>query len=128
ADVTMPGGNTGCGDLVTVYLKVVLPSSVEPGLASEGSGQRVERVDRATFVGSGCTISQAAASMLMEKVEAERPSLDEILEMDHEDIVELLGRDVVSIRPRCAMLALGTLKTAVRKYRDDERRRAIGLP
>ena len=33
-----------------------------------------------------------------------------------------LGRDVVSTRPRCATLALGTLKAAVKKYRIDRRR------
>lgn len=119
ADVAMPGGNPGCGDVVTIYLKV---GRVRSGEVAE------ERVERAAFVGAGCTISQAAASMLMETVREQQPSLDEVLEMDYEDLIDLLGREVVSTRPRCATLALGTLKAAVRKYRDDERRREVGLP
>jgi nitrogen fixation protein NifU and related proteins len=104
-DVTMPGGNPGCGDIVTIYLKV------------NDSGDRVERV---TFEGQGCTISQAAASILTEMVEDK--SLAEIDEMDFNDMIDELGREVVSTRPRCATLALGTLKAALIKYRADKAR------
>lgn len=110
---------------MTVYLKVGRSPLEETGAPFE---EPPERVERATFVGEGCTISQAAASMLMERVREERPSLDDVLAMGHEDMVDLLGQEAVSMRPRCATLALGTLKAAVRKYRDDERRRAAGLP
>src|SRR5690606_36119057 len=47
ADVRMPGGNPGCGDVVTVYLKA------DPD---------ADRVAEVSFEGTGCTISQAAAS------------------------------------------------------------------
>ncbi|HLH73364.1 MAG TPA: iron-sulfur cluster assembly scaffold protein [Chloroflexota bacterium] len=116
ADVAMPGGNPGCGDVVSIYLKV-----------AKGEGQR-ERVDKVGWIGSGCTISQAAASVVAEMVNEAHSTLDEILDMDYEDLVDTLGREVVSTRPRCATLALGTLKAAVRKYRRDEERRAAGLP
>lgn len=109
ADVAMAGGNPGCGDVVTVYVKVA------PVRAGERAAKQ-ERIEQATFVGSGCTISQAAASMLMELVRDERPTLDEVLEMDYEDMIDLLGREVVATRPRCATLALGTLKAALRKH------------
>ena len=105
ADVVMPGGNPGCGDIVTIYLKV------------DGSGEAVERV---TFEGQGCTISQAAASILTELVD--HKPLAEVDAMDFNDMIDLLGREVVSSRPRCATLALGTLKAAVHKYRADRRR------
>ena len=105
ADVVMPGGNPGCGDIVTIYLKV------------DGAGDAVERV---TFEGQGCTISQAAASILTELV-GHKP-LAEVDAMDFNDMIDLLGREVVSTRPRCATLALGTLKAAVHKYRADRRR------
>ena len=104
-DVTMPGGNPGCGDIVTIYLKV------------NDSGDRVERL---TFEGQGCTISQAAASILTEMVE-DKP-LAEIDDMDFNDMIDELGREVVSTRPRCATLALGTLKAALIKYRADKAR------
>ena len=103
-DVVMPGGNPGCGDIITIYLKV------------KPSGDGVERV---TFEGSGCTISQAAASLLTELVEGK--PLAEIDEMDFNDMIDILGREVVSTRPRCATLALGTLKAAIHKYRTDQR-------
>jgi len=103
ADVTMPGGNPGCGDIVTIYLKV------------DASGERVEQV---TFEGEGCTISQAAASILTEMVDGK--ALSAIDEMDFNDMIDHLGREVVNTRPRCATLALGTLKAAITKYRSDK--------
>ena len=102
-DVTMPGGNPGCGDIVTIYLKV------------NDAGDRIEHV---TFEGTGCTISQAAASILTEMVEG-RP-LAEIDDMDFNDMIDQLGREVVNTRPRCATLALGTLKAAITQYRTNK--------
>jgi nitrogen fixation NifU-like protein len=61
-------------------------------------------------------------------VQETRPTVDEVLEMSYEDMIEALGREVVETRPRCATLALGTLKAAARKYVRDEQRRAAGLP
>jgi nitrogen fixation protein NifU and related proteins len=111
ADVVMPGGNPGCGDVVTMYLKT-----------DDG------KVGEVAFVGSGCTISQAAASVLMEMVNADKPALEQVLEMDYEDMVDTLGRETVSSRPRCATLALGTLKAAVRRYQKEQLRKEHGLP
>ena len=102
-DVTMPGGNPGCGDVVTIYLKV---------------GADGDRVEQVTFEGAGCTISQAAASILTEMVEGK--PLTAVDDMDFNDMIDELGREVVSTRPRCATLALGTLKAAITKYRADK--------
>jgi len=102
-DVTMPGGNPGCGDVVTIYLKV------------NDAGDTIEHI---TFEGTGCTISQAAASILTEMVDGK--SLAEIDQMDFNDMIDTLGREVVNTRPRCATLALGTLKAAITKYRTDK--------
>lgn len=110
-DVTMPGGNPGCGDVVTIFLK-----------ADEA------HIGQVTFVGSGCTISQASASILMEMINGEKPALDQVLEMDYEAMVDVLGRETVSSRPRCATLALGTLKAAVKRYQRDQLRAEHGLP
>jgi len=105
ADVTMPGGNPGCGDIVTIYLRV---------------DAATDRIADVSFEGEGCTISQAAASILMEKMQNAR--LSEVDALDYNDIMDELGREVVSTRPRCATLALGTLKAAVKKYRIDRRK------
>ena len=102
ADVVSDGGNPGCGDIVTIYLKV-------------DDRQRVEQV---TFEGQGCTISQAAASLVTEMVTGK--PLDEVLELSYDAIIDELGREVVMSRPRCATLALGTVKAAVSSYQKGE--------
>jgi nitrogen fixation NifU-like protein len=112
ADVTMPGGNPGCGDVITVYLR--------PG--EDGS------IDEVTWEGEGCTISMAAASILMEMVHDEDWTLDDVLEHDYNTMIDILGREAVQMRPKCATLALGTLKAAVRKYQRDQLRAEHGLP
>jgi nitrogen fixation NifU-like protein len=63
----------------------------------------------------------------MEMMNADRPPLDEILAMDFEDMVDVLGRETVSSRPRCATLALGTLKAAVKRYQRNKLRAEHGL-
>ncbi len=111
ADVHMPGGNPGCGDLLTAHLRAA------PG---------ADRVEALTYEGEGCTLSQAAASILAERVNKQHPSFAEVLAFTYEEMMELLGRDLVSSRPRCATLALGTLKAAVRRVDMDRRLRAAG--
>jgi nitrogen fixation protein NifU and related proteins len=105
ADVTMPGGNPGCGDVITIYLNV---------------DRATDRIAEVSFEGEGCTISQAAASILLEEL-AGKP-LSEVDALDYNEMMDRLGREVVSTRPRCATLALGTLKAAIKKYRIDRRR------
>ncbi len=111
ADVRMPGGNPGCGDLLTAYLKT------PPG---------EDRVQALSFEGEGCTLSQAAASILAERINRDRPTFEQVLAYTYEEMMDLLGRDIVSSRPRCATLALGTVKAAVRRLDMDRRLKAAG--
>ncbi len=101
ATVTMKGGNPGCGDIVEAYLKI--------------DGERITDV---SFEGQGCTISQAAASILSEQIIGK--TLDEVKNMDHTQFIEDLGREVVINRLKCATLALNTVKAAERKYREQQ--------
>jgi nitrogen fixation NifU-like protein len=78
------------------------------------------------FEGEGCTISQAAASILADRVNKTHPTLDEVDEFSYDQMVDILGRDVVGFRERCATLALGTLKMAARKIQMHRRLRAAG--
>src|SRR5687767_8762838 len=103
ADISVQGGNPGCGDIVTIHLKVA-------------DGQRAERI---MFEGEGCTISQAAAKMVADRMEGS--NLEEIEQLEHDIVIDELGREVVMTRPRCATLALGTLKQAVHDYRQKQR-------
>lgn len=112
ADVAMPGGNPGCGDVVTVYLK---------------GTEDHEHIEDATYEGEGCTISMAATSMLLEDVHRGDLTMDQVLEMDYNEMIEQLGRQVVASRPKCATLGLGTLKAAIRKYQKDRRLESAGV-
>jgi nitrogen fixation NifU-like protein len=112
ADVAMPGGNPGCGDVVTIYLK---------------AADDQEHIERATYEGEGCTISMAASSMLLEDVQRGDLTMDQVLELDYHEMIEQLGRQVVASRPKCATLGLGTLKAAIRKYQKDRRLERAGV-
>jgi len=105
-DIVMKGGNPGCGDIVTLYVKL------------DGD----ERISELTFEGEGCTISQAAASMLTEL--AVGKTWSEVEWMDAAAFVDAMGREVVTNRLRCATLALNNLKAAEKKYRAGQRARS----
>ncbi len=109
ADIQLGGGNPGCGDLITVYLKV-------------GEGDRVEAI---SYEGEGCTISQAGGSILTEMVEG--MTLDEVKALGTSTMTEEMGEDVVKSRVRCATLALGTLQAAVKQLEENREREALGL-
>lgn len=98
ADIEASGGNPGCGDIVVMYAR----------LGEDG------RITEAGFQGEGCTISQAAASMLTEELVGR--TLDEVQGMSFQDVIEEMGKDVVSSRTRCATLALTIMKNAARDY------------
>jgi nitrogen fixation NifU-like protein len=110
ADVQLGGGNPGCGDLITMYVKI-------------GESDRLEEV---RFEGDGCTISQAGGSIVTEL--AQGLTLDEVKALGLSEINEEMGEEVVKSRVRCATLALGTLQAAVDQFRRDRERRDAGLP
>jgi len=105
ADVVMPGGNPGCGDVVQVYLK---------------GAEDYEHIAGVSYEGEGCTISMAASSMLLEQVVASNLTMDEVLSLDYNEMIDQLGRQIVASRPKCATLGLGTLKAAIRRYQQDK--------
>ena len=76
ADMSMQGGNPGCGDIITVYLKF-----------------KNDRVEEISFTGNGCTISQAAASMLTEILPGK--TMAEIDELNYHLLEDLLGEELV---------------------------------
>ena len=102
ADVVVSGGNPGCGDVVTLYVK-------------KGADDTIETVH---FEGEGCTISMAGASIISEMADG-RP-MAEFEEMGYEEIVDLMGKDVVMSRVRCATVGLGTLKAGLKELHAKE--------
>jgi len=75
-------------------------------------------VTEAYFEGEGCVISLAAASMLMAAVEGK--SLAAIKGMTRQDMLDLLGIRLTTMRVKCAMLPLRTLEKAIALYEAQE--------
>lgn len=109
ASIQLGGGNPGCGDLITVYLKI----------------DENERIQEASFEGEGCTISQAGGSIIAELVEG--MTVDELKALGAETMIDEMGEDVVKSRVRCATLALGTAQAAADAWLKDKRQRAQGI-
>ena len=108
ADLQLGGGNPGCGDLITMYLKI-------------GDDARGERV---SFEGEGCTISQAGGSIVTELVAGK--TLAEVTALGTAEMVDEMGDDVVKSRVRCATLALGTVQAAIHQYEQSRERDRVG--
>jgi len=68
-------------------------------------------VEDVRFSGHGCSISQASASMLTERIKG-RP-LEEVKALTREDILEDLGIELGPVRLKCALLALKVLKGGI---------------
>ena len=74
------------------------------------------KIERLTWTGQGDTISMGATSIVVEHILDEGLSMEEILELDYEEFIDSLGRELIGSRTRHATLGLSTLKGAVRIY------------
>ena len=89
------GKNPLCGDVVHIDLR----------LSPDG------KIEEAWFEGEGCVISQASASMLIEKIEGK--TLDEIREFSAPEMLELFGPKLTPNRQKCCLLSWRVLQSAV---------------
>jgi nitrogen fixation protein NifU and related proteins len=94
ADLEFEDVNPLCGDELKVQFKVDADGTVED----------------VAFSGQGCAISQASASMLSDELVGK--SVDDLLRLDKEFILELLGIDISATRMKCALLSLKVVKGA----------------
>ena len=68
------------------------------------------------FTGKGCVISQAAASLLSERVK--NMDIDLILALDNDDLIAMLGMQLGPVRLLCGLLSLMALQNGVREYKN----------
>jgi nitrogen fixation NifU-like protein len=85
---THVGENPMCGD--TIEIDVVLDDAEAT-------------IEAVAFRGDGCAISQAAASMLTEKLVG--MTVEELHDLDRDDMTDMLGVDISPMRVKCAVLA-----------------------
>jgi len=95
-DFTFHGSavNASCGDKIDFYVNL-----------------KNDAADDASFTGEGCAISQAAASMLTEKVTGKTSS--ELRFLSPGDIYTMLGVKISPGRVSCALLAYQALSKAL---------------
>lgn len=66
-----------------------------------------DRVTAVRFQGRGCAISQAAASMLSEMIEGK--TVEEVVQLGKDDVLDALGIPISPARMKCAFLSLRVL-------------------
>jgi nitrogen fixation NifU-like protein len=89
-DAHAEDSNPLCGDQLAIDLLV------EDNLVKE-----------VRFKGRGCAISQASASMLSEMIEGH--TVDEVIKLGKDDVLDALGISISPARTKCAFLSLRVL-------------------
>ena len=97
SDISSGAYNPSCGDSVSIQASV------------ENSS-----IDQCKFQVEGCVISAAATSLLVDACIG--LSLDSVLALDKEFILDLIKIPLGPTRLRCALLVLEALQNGIKKY------------
>jgi len=89
--------NSSCGDEIEIFIKF-----------------KNNKIIESKFIGRGCAISQASASMLTDILRGK--TLDQVKSIHKKDILDLLGIQVGIVRMNCALLPLKSLHNGVNRY------------
>ncbi|MCK5026959.1 MAG: SUF system NifU family Fe-S cluster assembly protein [Candidatus Pacebacteria bacterium] len=95
--VSQDGANPSCGDTVVLYLDI-----------------KDNVIRDVSFDGDGCAISQAATSMLTDKIKG--MSLQDVKLLTPGDIYTMLGVTISPGRVKCALLSYGALCDAIETF------------
>ena len=87
--------NPICGDNIQLFVKLNSNKVIDAG-----------------FIGNGCAISMASASMLTEKLKG--LSLEEMKNIKKEEILEMIGIPLGIVRMKCGLLSLKTLINGIK--------------
>lgn len=99
-DIDARDTNPLCGDEIEMQIRV---------------SPEKDKIEEIKFIGKGCAISQASASMLTEM--AKGKPLEWVKGLSRDDIQKMLGTsDLGPARIKCAMLSVKVLKTGVYGY------------
>jgi nitrogen fixation NifU-like protein len=96
-DASAEGQNPLCGDELQIDLRI-----------ADG------KISEVSFHGQGCSISQAATSMLSEIVVGK--TVEDAAAIESEDVTGLIGIPLSPVRLKCALLGLGVLKVALHRH------------
>ena len=99
-DIDAKDVNPLCGDEIEMQIRISADK---------------DKIEEIRFIGKGCAISLASASMLTEM--AKGKPLEWAKELSRDDIQKMLGTsDLGPARIKCAMLSVKVLKTGVYGY------------
>ena len=101
ADIFRHDSNPLCGDDIEIYVNI-----------------KDNKISNVKFVGKGCAISQASASMLTELILGK--DFEFVKKLSKENVLENLGLpDLGPTRIKCALLSLKALKYGIYTYLSD---------
>lgn len=98
------GENPMCGDSIEVDVRI-----------DETTGN----IEAIAFTGEGCAISIAAASLLSKHLEG--MSVEQLVDLTRDDMVDLLGVELSPMRVKCAVLAEKVVQDGYELYTESER-------
>ena len=93
-DLSFEDSNPFCGDEQRVMIRL----------------DDENRVAEVRFEGKGCAISTAATSLLTDEIGG--MSREQLIRLDKQFVLDLLGIDISATRMKCAMLGLKIVKSA----------------